>query len=109
MALWRGAQFRGLYSLVDVSICRKFLRIDNAKIIAEAAIPLNGKDQPASITIKTLVSDTYNALPWPCVRNLPARSQHALRSICFQASGRAKRADRSRLVFPSNRIRFAWA
>ena len=43
-----------------MSICRKFLRIDNAKIIAEAAISLNGKTR-LYFTIKTFVSDTYSA------------------------------------------------
>jgi hypothetical protein len=44
--LWREAQFRGLYSLADVSICWKFLRIDNAKIITEAATMAQWQNQP---------------------------------------------------------------
>jgi hypothetical protein len=81
--------FRGLYSLADVSICRKFLRIDNAKIISEAAIPLNGKTS-LHFTIKTLVSDTYNAPPW--LRPARRLGENALIFSAGSRSGKAKRA-----------------
>ena len=79
-----------------MSICRKFLRIDNAKIIAEAAIPLNGKTS-LHFTIKTFVSDTYSANSR--VRKAFRLAENALFFLRFKER-KGKSAYRFRFVFP---------
>src|SRR5260370_35118534 len=70
---WRGAQFSGLNTVVDVSICRNFLRIDNKPSIAEFSRVLN-LFRGRWMLINYLFSVAY---VWLC------RSQHTLLATQF--------------------------